>query len=139
LTVTKSGFGTGRVTSAPAGIDCGATCSASYSSGTNITVTATPDPGSDFTSFTGSCTPSNMTCALTLSASTTVNADFRQGQQLTIAKTGNGRIVSSPAGIDCGSSCQNPFTNGTNINLTANADPGWTFIGFSGGCTSSST
>ncbi len=30
LTVTKAGTGTGTVTSSPAGINCGSTCSASY-------------------------------------------------------------------------------------------------------------
>ncbi|MBI2531840.1 MAG: fibronectin type III domain-containing protein, partial [Deltaproteobacteria bacterium] len=33
LTLNKSGAGTGTVTSAPTGINCGATCSATYTSG----------------------------------------------------------------------------------------------------------
>ncbi len=42
LTVTKAGTGTGLVTGAPAGIDCGATCSQSYDYNTVVTLTATP-------------------------------------------------------------------------------------------------
>ena len=44
LTVTKSGNGTGGVTSKPAGIDCGSTCTR-RSPGTSITLTAAPDAG----------------------------------------------------------------------------------------------
>ena len=42
FTVTKAGTGTGTVTSTPAGINCGSTCSASYTSGTSVTLTASP-------------------------------------------------------------------------------------------------
>jgi hypothetical protein len=41
LTVLTSGTGSGTVTSSPAGVNCGATCSASYASGTAVTLTAT--------------------------------------------------------------------------------------------------
>ena len=43
LTVSKAGTGVGLVTSNPAGINCGATCTASYTSGTVVTLTAAPD------------------------------------------------------------------------------------------------
>ncbi len=42
LTVTKAGNGQGTVTSSPAGINCGVSCSALYTSGTSVTLTATP-------------------------------------------------------------------------------------------------
>src|SRR5438093_79780 len=41
LSVTRSGSGTGTVTSEPAGIDCGGTCSADFDDGTLVTLTAT--------------------------------------------------------------------------------------------------
>ncbi len=53
LTVTKSGTGTGTVTSAPAGINCGSTCSGNFAVGTNVTLTATPDAGSAIASWSG--------------------------------------------------------------------------------------
>ena len=56
LTVTRSGAGGGTVTSSPAGIDCGAGCSASFTEGTVVTLTATPAAGSAFTRWVG-CTP----------------------------------------------------------------------------------
>ena len=40
LTVGLTGSGSGTVSSAPAGIQCGATCSATYNSGTSVTLTA---------------------------------------------------------------------------------------------------
>src|SRR5499426_256391 len=40
LTVSKAGAGAGAVTRDPAGINCGATCSASYTTGTPVTLTA---------------------------------------------------------------------------------------------------
>ena len=43
LTVSKAGKGDGNVTSNPAGIDCGATCQATFAGGTMVTLTATPN------------------------------------------------------------------------------------------------
>jgi len=47
-TVTISKVGNGTVTSAPAGINCGATCSAEFDENEVITLTATPDAGWHF-------------------------------------------------------------------------------------------
>ena len=47
LVVTTDGNGTGTVTSAPAGIDCGTTCSATFDVGTPVGLTAAPGVGSD--------------------------------------------------------------------------------------------
>jgi len=53
LSVTKSGPGTGTVTSDPAGIDCGSTCSALFATGTVVTLSAVPDAGSLFLRWDG--------------------------------------------------------------------------------------
>jgi hypothetical protein len=53
---------------------------------------------------------------------------------LTVAKTGNGRILSTPGGIDCGTKCSADFTSGSIVKLVADPDPGWTFPGWSGAC-----
>src|SRR5437016_858364 len=46
LTVAKTGSGSGTVTSSPAGIACGATCSTQFNDGTSVTLTATAASGS---------------------------------------------------------------------------------------------
>ena len=53
---------------------------------------------------------------------------------LTVAKTGNGRVVSDPTGIDCGTTCSADFTSGSTVTLVAHPDPGWTFGGWTGAC-----
>ena len=53
LTVAKNGSGSGTVTSHPTGIDCGSDCSESYAFGSDVTLTATPDPGSVFAGWSG--------------------------------------------------------------------------------------
>jgi len=75
LTVSKTGAGTGTVTSAPAGIACGTTCSATFASGTAVTLTATPAAGSTFTGWSGSCAGTG-TCSVTMSAAQAVTASF---------------------------------------------------------------
>ena len=73
LSVTKAGAGSGRVTGG--GIDCGAACSASFDSGTAVTLTATAANGSTFGGWSGACTGTG-TCTVTLTAARTVTATF---------------------------------------------------------------
>jgi hypothetical protein len=78
LNVTKvQNGGTGNVTSSPPGIDCGATCTANFASGTSITLFASATSGR-FASWTGGpCAGStNPSCAFTLGANTTATASF---------------------------------------------------------------
>lgn len=72
LTVAKAGAGSGTVSSSPAGINCGGTCSANFNSGTVVALTATPASGSVFAGwsgtgcFTGTVTMnSSMSCTAT--------------------------------------------------------------------------
>src|SRR5258708_1795933 len=65
----------GKVTSSPAGIDCGATCSASFNSGTPVTLTATPASGSVFQGWGGACTGTGA-CGLIMDAGKSVSATF---------------------------------------------------------------
>lgn len=55
LTINKGGTGMGTVTSSPEGINCGPNCQARYSYGTVVTLTATPDGGSYFSSWSNDC------------------------------------------------------------------------------------
>jgi len=55
------------------------------------------------------------------------------------AGTGSGTITSTPAGINCGSTCNATFPSGTAVTLTAAAAAGSAFVGWSGGCTGTAT
>jgi hypothetical protein len=51
------------------------------------------------------------------------------------AGMGNGSVTSNPSGIDCGSDCSETYQSDTVVTLTATADPGFVFGGWSGtGC-----
>jgi List-Bact-rpt repeat protein len=52
---------------------------------------------------------------------------------------GSGTVFSSPAGIDCGATCAANFAPGLTVTLTAVADAGSTFGGWSGDCEGAST
>ncbi len=138
LTVAKAGSGSGTVTSSPAGIDCGATCSDAFTDGTMVTLTATAAAGSTFAGWSGGGCSGTGACTVTISANTTVTATFTASpgtHTLTVAKagSGSGTVTSSPAGIDCGATCSDAFTDGTMVTLTATAAAGSTFAGWSGG------
>ncbi|MBF0457876.1 MAG: SBBP repeat-containing protein [Nitrospirae bacterium] len=51
---------------------------------------------------------------------------------LSVTKTGNGTITSSPSGISCGSTCSSSYTSGTSVTLTAAASSGYSFSSWSG-------
>jgi len=75
LTVTKSGTGSGTVTSSPSGINCGSQCSASFTQGTSVTLTATASAGSTFAGWSGACSGTG-TCFVTMDANKSVTATF---------------------------------------------------------------
>src|SRR5207244_707891 len=123
LTVTKVGTGSGIVTSSPAGINCGATCSGSYSSGTVVTLIATPDRTSATTSQ--ATVPTGATTgplSVTTPGGTGTSANvFTVIVTLTVTKvgTGSGIVTSSPAGINCGATCSGSYSSGTVVTLIA--------------------
>lgn len=74
LTVQPSGNGRGVITSHPEGLDCGAHCAESFTSGMPVTLHAQPAPGSVFRDWRGA-----LACAsgvVTLMAPTTCTATF---------------------------------------------------------------
>lgn len=56
---------------------------------------------------------------------------------LTVAKSGNGTVTGS--GINCGSTCSASYAVNTVVTLTAAANSGFRFTGWSGDCTGAST
>ncbi len=105
LTVTEAGTGSGSVTSSPSGITCPSTCSATYSSGTVVTLTATATAGQTFAGWSGACSGTG-TCKVTMSAAKAVTATFNKGTSTTT-------VVSS----------KNPSTVGQSVTFTATVGP----------------
>ncbi len=134
LKVSKEGNGSGTVTSSPTGINCGSTCEAKFEEGTKVTLKATPDAGSKAVVWSG-CTTVNGSneCEVTINAATTVKASFTLEQHLLkVTKEGTGTVTSSPAGINCGSTCEASFNHGTLVTLTATPGAGFKGVAFSG-------
>jgi len=134
LTVVRNG--SGLVTSSPAGIDCGTTCTASYEVDTMVTLTATPLDGFNFSAWSGCDSVSGTTCTLAMTAARWITAAFSQ-PTLTVSKAGTGRgdVTSNVPGLVCGpadDTCTASYSTGTALTLTAAPVAGSTFDNWSG-------
>ena len=145
LNVAKTGSGNGVIASSPSGISCGATCGSSYDDAATVNLTATPNPGSTFTGWSGACSGSGNTCSLSMTDDLTASANFEPtpppAYQLSVARSGlgSGLVTSQPAGISCGVSCSHNFGADAAVTLTATPEPGSVFGGWSGSCSGTST
>jgi hypothetical protein len=143
LTVYKTGTGVGTVTSNPAGITCGNTCSAAFNAGRSVTLQANPASGSFFAGWSGARCSGTGNCTVTMNTAQSVTANFLEvppGEQaLLVNVNGNGRVTSNKGGIDCKTSCTTTFTQNTNVTLTAKPDTGWSFAGWEGDCSGTGT
>src|SRR5579863_6233585 len=75
LSVQAAGGGGGTVSSTPAGINCGKSCSASFASGSQVTLTASPAANSFFAGWSGDCSGTGV-CKVTLTKNASVMASF---------------------------------------------------------------
>jgi subtilisin family serine protease len=139
VTVSKNGTGAGTVASNPVGITCGAACTATYSGGTRVTLTARADAGSVFTGWSGGGCAGAGTCVVPITNAVTATFTVIPPQQITVTVnkdgTGSGTVTSSPAGIDCGGDCTETYPGGTPVTLTPKPTAESVFAGWSGGCT----
>ena len=161
LTVLGSGNGDGTVTSSPAGINCTITkgvpaatgCKATFNSGTNVTLTATPKNGHSFRGWFRLCSGTG-TCSTSMSVNRTADARFSKGPfKLTIAGgsgTGSGTVKSqsglTPAinctitnGVAAATGCSVSYPANTNVVLTATAAAGSSFNTWGPPCSGSGT
>jgi hypothetical protein len=125
------------VTSAPAGINCTATCAtqtAAFDHGTAVTLTAGPAANATFAGWSGGGCTGTGPCMTTLTAATTVTATFTlNSYPVAVVKAGNstGTVSSNPPGIDCGVDCTETYLATTPVVLTAVPDANTTFAGWS--------
>ncbi len=149
LTVSKTGYGNGTITSDVDGIDCGTSCSANFDKDAIVTLTAMPnsDDGSSFVGWGGACTDAGTktTCKLTLANALFASARFEQEQTMSVTKDGDGsgtvtsKVASDDAqqgqnNIACGETCAATYYNGTAVQLVAVPDGNSLFLGWSGAC-----
>ena len=131
LTVTTTGSGT--VTSAPAGIACGADCTETYANGTAVTLTATAAAGYVFGGWSGACSGTGP-CTVTMDAAQSVGATFGVSRKLTVTRSGSGTVTGP--GINCGGGdCTENYADGTLVTLVATPAANYGFAGWSGACT----
>ena len=164
LLVTKTG--NGNVDSSDKRIACGNKCAAPYSAGDRVTLTAKAGSGSAFSGWTGACAgTTTATCTVSINGRVDAGASFALipatggggggaggggggggGGTTTGGATnptlsvkvagGKALILGSPGSINCGKVCSTSVAAGTAVTLTATAEPGFTFVNWTGACTS---
>jgi uncharacterized repeat protein (TIGR02543 family) len=148
LSVAKNGTGGGTVTgivnrTGLTKISCGATCQASIFGGDNVTLSAAPNGGSVFAGWSGGGCSGTGTCTVSMANSPSVTATFNIAPPvtytLTVTKSGNGTVTSSPAGINCGATCSAIYNSGTAVALTATPSVGYNFSGWTLDCAGTGT
>ncbi|OHB14620.1 MAG: hypothetical protein A2431_04180 [Candidatus Zambryskibacteria bacterium RIFOXYC1_FULL_39_10] len=86
--------------------------------------------------YTLSCNPGPVTDDVT------VNVETQSSYAINVIKSGQGTVVSSPAGINCGTGCSSQssnFLSGTSVTLTASPSSGRIFTGWGGSCSGNGT
>ncbi len=105
-----------------------------YLSGTVVRLTATPGSDSVFSSWSGACSGSSVTCDVTMDAAKSVTATFTLKQfALSVTPVGPGTVTAQP------SSANNTYNVGTVVVLTATPAANGLFSGWSGACSGAAT
>lgn len=153
LTVSASGSGNGTITAPGGVINCvwrfgsasSGPCTAQIADGTEITLTATPESGSQFVGWNSECTTVNGTsCTFTMNANKAPVATFRALTTYRITGglgSGAGTVTSSPSGMACevngtavSGTCALTVPAGTNVSLIATGTSGSTWRVWDGVC-----
>lgn len=148
--LTVAVTGSGSVSSSDKVISCGNKCVGTYSLGTVVTLTAKAGSNTTFTSWTGACSGSALSCAVSVNDVLTVGAIFTANAPagggggggggsttqftLSIGRSNTGTVTSDLAGISCGNTCSAKYNAGTVVTLTATPPAGKTFVSWGGAC-----
>lgn len=98
-----------------------------YATGTVVTLVATPQPGYQFSGWTGDVASANSaSTTIIMNSNKSITANFAAAEQyvLTIQVAGSGTVT---PGIGSQS-----YAGGTSVPVNAVADPGWQFTGWTG-------
>lgn len=95
-----------------------------YAYNTLVTLTAIPDSGWQFASFTGDAASTQNPLVVTVQDDMDITAEFADfGADLTLWYSEGGTVSQDPSP---------PYEIGTSVSLTANPQPGYRFLGWSG-------
>ena len=153
LTVADLGAGSGSVTDNLGQINCidtagvqSGTCSASYNTGTAVTLSATPVSPATFGGWGGACSGTGG-CSVVMNSAQSVTASFvpvtSTSQTLTVADlgTGGGSVTDNLGQINCidtagvqSGTCSASYNTGTLVTLSATPVSPATFGGWGGAC-----
>jgi hypothetical protein len=102
LTTAKSGTGSGAVTNSPGGT--------TFTAGTTVTLTATPNANSTFAGWSGACSGSSTTCRVTMSGNVSVGASFAVKTYIISASAGTGGKISPSGSVSVNAGASQSFT-----------------------------
>jgi hypothetical protein len=119
VTLSAISTGPGNVTMDPPG--------GTYPAGTSVTLTATPDPDSAFTGWSGDLAGATNPESILMDDDKSVTAAFATLFDVTVSSSGPGTVELSPPG--------GTYPAGTIVTVTATPDAGAVFDGFSGDLT----
>jgi hypothetical protein len=138
LSVSKSGSGSGTITSNTGGINCGSTCSATFNSGTTVTLTASPASGSTFGGWSDACTGTG-TCIVTMTAAQTVGATFTSSGGSSSSSSGGSSGGSSGSSSGGSSGSSSGGSSGSSSGGSSGSSSGGSSGSSSGGSSGSSS
>ena len=135
VTLLKTGVGTGTVTSVPAGISCGSTCTAVFDG--HVVLTATPDANQAVTGWGDpGCDTSTQCAPYDGLAPSVMHVDFEPAlggaNELQVDFAGDAAGEVWIDGTVCSASCTVPYTPGAQVTISAQSAS--TFAGFVGAC-----
>ena len=114
-------------------------CQPQYPPGTVVTIAVNPPAGWALAGWGGACSGSGSSeCTFVMDSNMFASATLNP--KLTVFTAGSGSVTSSPAGINCGTTCSTDFPYQSTVTLTAT--PGGyasSFTGWSGDCTGTGT
>ena len=161
VTVSVTGTGSGSVSSSPslvncaivAGVPTGGGCSGTTSTGFTYSFFESPISGYTFTGWGGACSSygSNQTCTVTITAATSIIANFApaviptDNVAVTLLGSGVGTVTDNSTGINCTltngaitGACNFNYPVNTQVTLTAAPAVGTAFAGWGAPCSGTS-
>jgi hypothetical protein len=126
--------GPGRVASNVPGLDCTATCTTTWNTGTRLTLTPTPNAGSKLVRWSGGCTGVSQ-CSVAVGQGSGATALFAPSSyRLSVRVSGKGSVRGPGAGIRCPGRCASPAPSYVPLRLSAQPAKGWKLRSWTGAC-----